>query len=66
MAFIKNILSSCLGAFLAFILVIGFGIFVLTMIATVALRQESGTLMKCPKRFTRIKARTPDRMKEYF
>src|SRR5258706_2523759 len=36
MAFIKNILSSCLGAFLAFVLVIGFGIFVVAMIATVA------------------------------
>src|SRR5882762_5655021 len=36
MAFIKNILSSCLGAFLAFILVIGFSIFILSMIATFA------------------------------
>jgi protease-4 len=36
MAFLKNILSSCLGAFLAFILVIGTGIFMLSMIATVA------------------------------
>jgi len=36
MAFLKNILSSCLGAFLAFILVIGFTIFILATIASVA------------------------------
>src|SRR5882762_7229809 len=36
MAFLKNILSSCLGAFLAFILVIGFTIFIIATIATIA------------------------------
>jgi protease-4 len=36
MGFIKNILSSCLGAFLALVLVIGLGIFIVSIVATVA------------------------------